>query len=134
MQTDKQGRTLSNLLRDLAQQTSNLVRQETELAIAEMSENRSEIQRDLVGLAMGAGLLLVGLIYILDAVVYGLAEILPPDYSPWLAALIVGMVTSLIGYMLIVFNRSSLKSRSLAPRVMNSLERDKNMVEDKING
>lgn len=134
MQTDKQGRTLSNLLRDLAQQTSNLVRQETELAIAEMSENRSEIQRDLVGLATGAGLLLIGLIYILDAVVYGLAEILPPDYSPWLAALIVGMVTSLIGYMLIVFNRSSLKSRNLAPRVMNSLERDKNMVEDKING
>ncbi|PTN10959.1 phage holin family protein [Nitrosomonas aestuarii] len=134
MQTGKEDRTLSTLLKDLAQQTSDLVRQETKLAIAEMSEKKSETKRNLTALATGAGLLLVGLIYILDAVVYGLAELLPPDYSPWLAALIVGIVTSLIGYLLIIMSKSNLAPENLTPRTADSLQRDKNMVKENLNG
>ncbi|SFK95444.1 Putative Holin-X, holin superfamily III [Nitrosomonas aestuarii] len=134
MQTDKEDRTLSTLLKDLAQQTSDLVRQETKLAIAEMSEKKSETKRNLTALATGAGLLLVGLIYILDAVVYGLAELLPPDYSPWLAALVVGIVTSLIGYLLIIMSKSNLAPENLTPRTADSLQRDKNMVKENLNG
>ncbi|HBV22140.1 MAG TPA: phage holin family protein [Nitrosomonas sp.] len=134
MQTGKEDRTLFTLLNDLAQQTSDLIRQETKLAIAEMSEKKSETKLNLTALATGAGLLLVGLIYILDAVVYGLAELLPPDYSPWLAALIVGIVTSLIGYMLIVMSKSNLAPENLTPRTADSLQRNKNMVKEKLNG
>lgn len=134
MQTGKEDRTLSTLLKDLTQQTSDLVRQETKLAIAEMSEKKSETKRNLTALATGAGLLLVGLIYILDAVVYGLAELLPPDYSPWLAALVVGIVTSLIGYLLIIMSKSNLAPENLTPRTADSLQRDKNMVKENLNG
>ncbi|GJL75059.1 phage holin family protein [Nitrosomonas sp.] len=134
MQTGKEDRTLFTLLNDLAQQTSDLIRQETKLAIAEMSEKKSETKLNLTALATGAGLLLVGLIYILDAVVYGLAELLPPDYSPWLAALIVGIVTSLIGYMLIVMSKSNLAPENLTPKTADSLQRNKNMVKEKLNG
>ncbi len=134
MQTGKEDRTLFTLLNDLTQQTSDLIRQETKLAIAEMSEKKSETKRNLTALATGAGLLLVGLIYILDAVVYGLAELLPPDYSPWLAALIVGIVTSLIGYTLIMMSKSNLAPENLTPKTAESLQRDKNMVEEKLNG
>ncbi|SEQ74647.1 Putative Holin-X, holin superfamily III [Nitrosomonas sp. Nm51] len=134
MHTGKEDRTLSTLLNDLARQTSDLIRQETKLAIAEMSERKSETKRSLTALATGAGLLVVGLIYILDAVVYGLAELLPSDYSPWLAALIVGILTSVIGYMFITMSKSNLAPENLAPRTADSLQRDKNMVEEKLNG
>ncbi len=133
MQTNKEDRTFSTLLKDLAQQTSTLVRQETKLAIAEMSQKKNETQRNLTVLAMGVGLLLVGLIYILDAVVYGVAELLPPDYSPWLAALIVGVLVSLIGYILIAISKPNLEPENLAPKTADSLERDKNMVKERFN-
>lgn len=133
MQTNKEDRTFSTLLKDLAQQTSTLVRQETKLAIAEMSHKKNETQRNLTVLAMGVGLLLVGLIYILDAVVYGVAELLPPDYSPWLAALIVGVLVSLIGYILIAISKPNLEPENLAPKTADSLERDKNMVKERFN-
>ena len=131
MHTDKKERTLGTLLNDLARQSSDLIRQET---IVEMSERKSEAKQNLTALATGAGLLIVGLIYILDAVVYGLAELLPPDYSPWLAALIVGIITSAIGYMLVVMNKSNLAPENLAPRTADSLQRNKKMVEEKLNG
>ncbi|MCB1948546.1 phage holin family protein [Nitrosomonas sp.] len=134
MHTDKKERTLGTLLNDLARQSSDLIRQETKLAIVEMSERKSEAKQNLTALATGAGLLIVGLIYILDAVVYGLAELLPPDYSPWLAALIVGIITSAIGYMLVVMNKSNLAPENLAPRTADSLQRNKKMVEEKLNG
>ena len=134
MKTDKEDRAFSTLLTDLAQQTTTLVRQETRLVIAEMSEKKNETQRNLTALATGAGLLLVGLIYILDAVVYGLAELLPQDYSPWLAALIVGISTSFVGYMLIVLSKSNLEPKNLAPKTVDSLKSNKNMVKEELNG
>lgn len=133
MQTNKEDRTFSTLLKDLAQQTSTLVRQEARLVIAEMSQKKNETQRNLTALATGAGLLLLGFIYILDAVVYGIAELLPPDYSPWLAALIVGVLVSLIGYILIVISKPNLEPENLVPKTVDSLKRDKNMVKEKFN-
>lgn len=134
MQTNKENRTFNTLLKDLTHQTSTLVRQEAKLLIAEVLEKKNETHRNLTALAAGAGLLLVGLIYILDAVVYGLAELLPPDFSPWLAALIVGISVSLIGYTLIAVSKPNLEPSNLAPKTVDSLERDKNMVKEKLNG
>lgn len=134
MPINKEDRAFSTLLKDLAQQTSTLVRQEAKLVIAEMSQKKDETQRNLAALAAGVGLLLVGFIYILDAVVYGIAELLPPDYSPWLAALIVGVLVSIIGYILIAISKPNLEPGNLAPKAADSLERDKEMIKEKFNG
>ncbi len=132
MENDIEKRSLSTLVSDLTQQSSDLIRKESELAKAELSEKITEVQTALSALAIGGALLVVGLFYILNAVVYGIAEILPPDYSPWLAALIVGSVIGIIGYFLLQTGKSKLDPRSLKPeQTMDSLQRDKNMLKEK---
>ena len=125
-------RSLSTLVSDLTQQSSDLIRKEAELAKAEMSEKLSEAQSALIALAIGGALLIVGLFYILNAVVYGIAEVLPPDLSPWLAALIVGSTITVIGYFLVQKSKSRLQPRNLKPhQTMDSLQHDTNMLKEK---
>ena len=126
-------RSLTTLVSDLTQQSSDLIRKEAELAKAEMSEKISEVQSALIALAIGGALLIVGLFYILNSVVYGIAEVLPPDFSPWLAALIVGSTITIIGYFLLQRSKSKLQPRNFKPdQVMNSLQHDKNMLKEKM--
>lgn len=132
MDYEKDNRSLGALVSDFTQQSSDLIRKEAELAKAELSEKLSDVQSALTALAIGGALLVVGLIYILNAVVYGIAEVLPPEYSPWLAALIVGSVIGIIGYFLLQKGKSDLEPRSLKPQqTMDSLQRDKNMLKEK---
>jgi hypothetical protein len=66
-------------------------------------------------------------------VVYGIAELLPPDMSPWLAALAVGLVVGIIGYALLKKGQNDLEPENLAPRrTAESLQKDKRMLEEKI--
>ncbi len=132
MEYEKDNRSLGALVSDFTQQSSDLIRKEAELAKAEFSEKISDVQSALTALAIGGALLVVGLFYILNAVVYGIAEVLPPDYSPWLAALIVGGVVGLIGFSLLQKGKSNLKPKSLRlEKTMDSLQRDKNMLKEK---
>ena len=132
MNQDHDNRSLSKLVSDLTQQSSDLIRKEAELAKAEMSEKLSEAQSALTALAIGGALLIVGLFYILNAVVYGIAEVLPPDLSPWLAALIVGSTITVIGYFLVQKSKSRLQPRNLKPgQTMDSLQRDTIMLKEK---
>lgn len=125
-------RSLSTLVSDLTQQSSDLIRKEAELAKTEMSEKISEVQSALISLAIGGALLIVGLFYILNAAVYGIAEVLPPDFSPWLAALIVGSVIGIVGYSLLQGGKSKLKRKNLRPdQTMDSIQRDTNMLKEK---
>ena len=132
MNQSHDNRSLSTLVSDLTQQSSDLIRKEAELAKAEMSEKLSEAQSALIALAIGGALLIVGLFYILNAVVYGIAEVLPPDLSPWLAALIVGGTISVIGYLLVQKSKSKLQPKNLKPeQTMDSLQHDKIMLKEK---
>jgi hypothetical protein len=132
MNQSHDNRSLSTLVSDLTQQSSDLIRKEAELAKAEMSEKLSEAQSALIALAIGGALLIVGMFYILNAVVYGIAEVLPPDLSPWLAALIVGGTISVIGYLLVQKSKSKLQPKNLKPeQTMDSLQHDKIMLKEK---
>jgi drug/metabolite transporter (DMT)-like permease len=109
------------------------MRKEVELAKAEISDKVSQVQTGAIALAVGGALLLVGLFYVLDAVVYGLAELLPPDMSPWLAALVVGLVVAIVGYGLIKKGQHDLEPKNLMPQhTADSLRRDKQMIEEKV--
>lgn len=133
MDIPREDRSLSSLVSDLTRESSELMRKEVELAKAEISNKVSQVQTGAIALAVGAAMLLVGLFYVLDAVVYGLAELLPPDMSPWLAALVVGLIVAIVGYGLIKKGQSDLEPKNLAPqRTVDSLQKDKHMIEEKI--
>jgi len=131
--TPQDDRSLGALISELAQDTTTLVQQEVALAKAEMSEKASQVGQSVSTLAIGGVILLAGLLALIDFAIYGLAELLPPDLSPWLGALIVGVVLSVIGYIMLQSGRQKIKSTTLTPeRTTTSLQRDKEMVKEHV--
>ena len=106
-ETDElRGRPVGDLVKQLAGQTSMLVRQEIDLAKAEMSEKASVAGKGagLLGGAAVIGLLAAGaltacLILVLDEVV--------PD---WLAALIVALVMGVVAAVLALQGRKRVRA------------------------
>ncbi len=129
MAIDRNDRSLGSLFSDLTRETVDLVRKEIALARSEMSQNISSAQTGLTSVAIGAAVLLAGLFILLQALVAGVAMLLPPEMAPWLAPLIVGVVIALIGYAMLKGGSSKLKADNLMPRkTMDSLKRDKNVA------
>lgn len=130
---DKTERSLPTLLSDLSRETIELVRQEIALGRAEISEKVTRAERGLASLAVGAAILLAGVLILLQAVVNGVAMVLPPEMAPWLAPLLVGIVIALIGYIMVKSGRSNLQPDALVPqRTMDSLRQDKAVAQEKM--
>ncbi|HEY4541783.1 MAG TPA: phage holin family protein [Noviherbaspirillum sp.] len=132
MALDKHDKSLPSLFSDLTRETLDLVRKEIALARAEISQKISGAQAGLTSLAVGAAILLAGIYILLQAVVNGVAMLLPPNLAPWLAPLIVGVVIALIGYGMVKGGSAKLKPDNLMPhKTMDSLRRDKHVVQEK---
>ena len=84
----RQERSVGELFGQLTQDLSLLVRQETQLAKTEIQEKISRASRDLVALATGGVVALVGGLALTAAVILLLVD--PVGLEPWLAALLVG--------------------------------------------
>jgi drug/metabolite transporter (DMT)-like permease len=133
MYSNKEDRSLGTLFSELTQGTTTLVQQEIALAKAEMSEKVSQLGSSLATLIIGGFVLFAGLLKLLDAAIYGIAELLPPDLTPWLAALIVGVIVAIIGAVMLQKGRGNLKATNLAPqRTAESLRRDKEFAKEQV--
>jgi hypothetical protein len=122
-------RPLTGLLTELAQETTTLVRKEVELAKAEVSEKVSQATTGAVSLVAGGLVAFAGLIFLLLAATYYLATMM----EPWLAALIVGGVVTLIGVILVAMGKSRLNARNLQPtRTLATLQDDKRWAKDQL--
>ena len=104
-------RPMPELLKDLSQQTTTLVRQEIELAKPEMTAKGKQ-----VGMGAGAfgGAALVGL-YAFGALTACLILALSTAVAGWLAALIVGVVYAAVAGVLALVGRK--KTQAGAPPV-----------------
>ncbi len=125
LQEEKDARSIKHLLNELAEETTDLVRQEAALARAETNEKIQQASRAMKMLVVGGAIIVAGLFYLLDAVVYGLARVLPEEYRLWLAALIVGLTVLIIGAILVKSASTKLKPDHLKPeRSTHSIQRD----------
>lgn len=106
------GRPLGRLFAALSREALELVRNQVDLAKAEVSEKASNAGKDLTSVAAGGALLLAGLLCFLTAAVTALAQILPL----WLSALIVGFVVSVIGGIVFFLGMRKLKKEDVVPR------------------
>ena len=126
---EAESRSFRSLFSELATEISTLFRQEIALARAETSDKVSQARSGVVWLAVGAVIALAGLIVLLDAAVYGLAEVMAPGW----AALIVGGVAVLIGLIAIGSGRSHLKARNMMPRrTAESLRKDADVASRRV--
>ena len=91
-------RSLGELLAELSRETGQLVRKEIELATTEMTAKAHEAAMNVGITAAGGALAHAGLLVLLAMLVMALAAM---GLQPWIAALIVGIVTIVIGYVLV---------------------------------
>lgn len=121
-------RSIGDVLSDLFRDGSELVRQEIELAKAEMRENISGLMKDGVGIAVGGAMAFVGLFALVAAAILALGLVMPY----WASALIVGGVLVLIGMIVVMSNVRAMRNTGIAPKqTMETLKEDARMVREK---
>lgn len=104
---------------DLWEKLSRLMQQEIALAKAELGDKADRLKTQLVSSAVGAALLLTGLMALVAAAILLLAHVMPS----WLAALVMGLVAGGGGYLLVTQRRSS--AAELKPeRTLQNLKKD----------
>ena len=115
-----------SLLRRLVDDVGTLYAQEISLLKAETTRAIGDMKTATMSIAMGGAVTFLGLIFLLLAAVYGLSNVV----DPWLAALIVGGVVTLIGIIMLATGRRKLEPSSIAPRrTAASLRKDTEMIK-----
>ena len=126
----RQERSVGELFGQLTQDLSLLVRQETQLAKTEIQEKISRASRDLVSLATGGVVALVGGLALTAAVILLLVD--PVGLEPWLAALLVGALLAGGGYVMLRGGLRDLKALDPAPRrTVESIKEDIQSVKER---
>jgi fatty acid desaturase len=129
MQQSRDERSLGELFGELARETGTLVRQEVELAKTEMTQRATRAGKDVGSLAVGGAIAYAGFLTLLAALVAGLATVMPV----WLAALIVGLVVAVVGYLLVQRGLTALRSHGLAPRqTIETLKEDVEWAKEQV--
>ena len=120
------------LLREAAQTSTQLVRQEVRLTLLESKRLASHVMRGTGMIALGGVLLLLGVIVLLTGVILLLGnEWLRGDY--WLAALIVTVVLGIIAAALAIWGKSFLSPERLGPdETLATLKEDKEWLKRRL--
>jgi hypothetical protein len=123
-------RSLGDLFSDLSRETTTLVRQEVQLAKAELTQSATEAARGIGMLVAGGAVAYAGLLFLLLAIVFGLIE---AGLDAWVSALVVGLVVVAIGAVLVLRARESLKPANLAPqKTVETLKEDAAWAKEQI--
>ena len=113
-------RSMGMLLRELSTESGNLVRQEVELAKAELREKVGVLQRSAVTMAIGGGLLLAALLTGLWALNMGLtsllAQMMDLEIAAWLSPLLLTVALGAVGWSMVAKGKEALAREGLAPR------------------
>lgn len=130
MEVRKEEKTIAALITDLTRDITTLFRQEIRLVKTEMSEKVGQAESGVTVLIAGAAVAYAGLLILLVAAVIGLSLYV----EPWLAALIVAVVTLIVGLIMVAKGRSNLKAQNLVPeKTVESLQRDRYLAQKHAN-
>src|SRR5262245_65220228 len=115
-----------SLLRRLADDVGMLLAQEVALLKAETARSIGDLKASTASIAIGGAVAFMGGFFLLLAAVYGLSSVV----QPWLAALIVGGVVTLIGLIMLAAGRRKLEPAAVAPRrTAAALRKDAEMIK-----
>jgi hypothetical protein len=120
--------SLGDLFKELAQESSTLIKQEVALAKSEMQENLRDLGKDAAMMAAGGAALLLAMLVFTAFLIAGLGDMLGDEY--WLGALIVGVTYALVGGVLLMRGRSGVRRDDLKPeQTIRSLQDDKRWAQ-----
>ena len=130
MQQTNSDRSLGDLFGDLARDMGTLVSQEVTLARTEITETASRVAKDIAVLAVGGLVAYAGLLAIIAAIIFLIAD---RGVPLWVSALVVGAVVAGIGYLLVQRAISALKQQDLTPRqTIASIKDDTKWAKEQI--
>ena len=120
--SDRNGNTLQALVGDALRDGVDLARKELALFRAEMASNATGIAKGAAMFLVAAVFAVASLIWLTQALVYGLEIVL---HSRWLSALIVGGGLLVIAVALVIVGKNMMSASNLKPdRTVRSLKRD----------
>jgi hypothetical protein len=132
------GSTIGELLTELRDESSELLRQEVALAKAELGEAARQVGRNSVAIAKGGAIAYAGAIVLLIGIGAlagrGLAAAgVPEAFALWLGFVLVGAVTAVIGWTLLARAKRALQPGNLVPReTLASLRENRRWASEKI--
>jgi len=119
--TDARERPIGELVKDLSSQTSTLVRQEIELARAELQQ-KGKLAGKGAGMLGGA---VIAALLALGALTAGLVALLDTAMATWVAALIVMALWAIVALVLAKAGQKSLqKATPPAPQTVETVKED----------
>jgi uncharacterized membrane protein YqjE len=125
----KEDRSIGELFTELASETSTLVRQEIELARVEVTQKIATLTSNIVWIAAGGVLALLGIMALTAALVAGLSKFM----DVWVAALLTAALYLLPAGVVIWSGLRGLKNTDLAPRqTVETLKEDTQWLKKQI--
>ncbi len=123
----KDDRSIGELIAELSRETVALVRQEVQLAKAEMSQKASRVGKNVGFLIVGGVVAYTGLLAIVAAVIIVLGGVIPL----WLSALVVGLVIAAVGAFLVAKGANTLRQEAPTPQeTIETLKEDREWLRD----
>jgi len=130
MNSNGSGRTVVDIVRDLLAETTTLLRKESQLARAEISEKVDQAVRGVGFVIAGAVLLIPALVVLLGAAVFAMID--AGIDARW-AALAVGGVALIVGVLLALVGVRAMRADQLMPRkAMAHVQRDLSMAKNQL--
>lgn len=128
---DREERSLGDLFAELSRDTSTLVRQELELAGAEMGQRAKSFGKEVAVLVIGGVVAYAGFLALVAGIILVLAEL---GLDWWLAALLTGAVVIGVGAALVARARAALQRADLLPRrTIETLKEDREWIKEQTN-
>ncbi len=130
-------RSITDLLKELRDESSTLLRQEVALAKTELGEKAESYGKNAAAIGVGGAVTYAGVLLLLAGGTVALALVLHrvglDVHGWWIAPLIVGGIVAAIGYSMINKGVSTLKRQSPVPeKTVQSLQEDKQWLKDKV--
>lgn len=125
----REGASLQELVAHAIRDAVELARKEFALFRAEMADNVGSIAKGAAFFAVAAVFAVASLIWLTQALVYGLAIIVQ---STWIAALIVGVLLAVVAGAFVLAGKSLVTAATLAPtRTVRSIKRDGEVISER---
>lgn len=126
---DTENRSIPQLLGDLSADLTGLLRKESELVRAEISEKLAQLVKASGEMAAGAICLMAALLILLQAVVIALAKLVGAGW----ASLIVGLAVAALGVLLVRAGAKTADPRRLTPeRSLRQAEKDAQLAKEQV--
>jgi type IV secretory pathway TrbD component len=124
---EKDDRSIGELFSELSRETTALLRQEVQLAKAEITQKASRVGKNMGFLVVGGVVVYTGVLALVAAGIILLGQVIPY----WLSALIFGLVIAAVGLFLVVKGANTLRQEDPAPReTVETLKEDSQWLKN----